>query len=161
MAISVRFAKTEDEKAAGRVSDEAFVAVRRFYRPNPAAHANLSEIVPALERLVAEDGGQIVGTVRFGIFDGCLRVIGLAVLPQFQRRGVARALIEEVARLARDKRCRTLALYTVTKTGNVAIFNRLGFQVISEQPDEYSISADGEALREAYMERTLRWQACG
>jgi len=64
-----------------------------------------------------------------------------------------------VARLARDKRCRTLALYTVTKTGNVAIFNRLGFQVISEQPDEYSISADGEALREAYMEAKFRFCA--
>jgi len=160
MAISVRFANTEDEEAAGRVSEEAFAAVRRFYRPNPAAHANLSAIAPALERLVAEDGGPIVGTVRFGIFDGCMRVVGLAVPPRFQRRGVARALIEEVARLARDKGCRSLALYAVTKTGNVAIFNRLGFQVISERPDEYSISADGEALREAYMERTLRLQPC-
>src|SRR5262245_49882752 len=122
MAISVRFAKTEDEEAAGRVSNEAFAAMRRFYRPNPAAQANLSAIAPALERLVAEDGGQIVGTVRFGIFDGCLRVIGLAVLPRFQRRGVARALIGELARLAKDKGYRSLALYTVTKTGNVAIF---------------------------------------
>jgi ribosomal protein S18 acetylase RimI-like enzyme len=77
--------------------------VRRFYRPNPAAHANLSAIAPALERLVTEDAGQIVGTVRFGIFDGCLRIIGLAVLPRFQCRGVARALIEELARLAGDK----------------------------------------------------------
>src|SRR5262245_27906873 len=132
MAISVRFATAADEAAAGCVGGEAFATVRRIYRPNPAALANLSAIVPAPERLVAEDGGQIVGTVRFGVFDGCLRVVGLAVLPRSQRRGVARALIEELARLARDKRCRALALYTVTKTGNVTIFNRLGFQVISE-----------------------------
>ncbi len=155
MTILVRFAKTEDGEAAGRVSDEAFAAVRRIYHPSPAAHTNLLAITPALERLVAEDGGQIVGTVRFGIFDACLRVIGLAVLPQFQRRGVARALIAELARLARDEGCRALALYTVTKTGNVAVFERLGFDVVSERPGHYSISADGEPLTEAYMEQTL------
>jgi ribosomal protein S18 acetylase RimI-like enzyme len=156
MAISVRFAKTEDDEAVGCVSGEAFAGVRRLYSPNPTARAHLSTIAPRLERLVAEDGAQIVGTLRFGRFDGCMRIIGLAVLPRFQRRGVARALIEEVARLAWDRGCSTLTLYTVTKTGNVAIFNRLGFQVIAEQPDEYSISADGEALTEAYMERALR-----
>jgi GNAT superfamily N-acetyltransferase len=155
MTISVRLAKTEDGEAAGRVSDEAFADVRRIYHPSPAARTNLSAIAPTLERLVAEDGVQIVGTVRFSIIDACLRVIGLAVLPQFQRRGVARALIAELARLARDKGCRALALYTVTKTGNVAVFEQLGFDVVSEWPGHYSISADGEPLTEAYMEQAL------
>ena len=35
-----------------------------IYRPNPAAMKNLSAIAPSLDRLVAEESGQIVGTVR-------------------------------------------------------------------------------------------------
>jgi len=155
MAISVRLARPEDAEAVRRVGDEAFATVRQLYHPSPAAHANLSTMAPALERLVAEDGGEVVGAVRFGNFDDCLRVIGLAVLPQSRRRGVARALIQQLAGVARNRGCRALALYTVTKTGNVAIFQRLGFAVVSEQPDAYSISVDGEPLTAAYMERTV------
>src|SRR5438309_9654292 len=127
MATPIRTATHIDEDAARRVEEEAFATLRSVYRPNAAAHTNLFAIAPALERLVAEDDGQIVGTVRFGVFGDRLRVIGLAVVPTFRRRGVARALIEELARVARLKGCRALVLYTVTKTGNVSVFERLGF----------------------------------
>jgi predicted N-acetyltransferase YhbS len=155
MAASIRLARPEDAEAVRQVSEEAFATVRSVYRPNPAAHANLSAMAPSLERLVAEVDGQVVGTVRFGLFDGTLRIVGLCVLPQYRRQGVARALIEELASVAKGKGCGTLALYTITKTGNVAIFERLGFHVISEQPDAYSISVDGEPLREACMQRRI------
>jgi len=155
MATLVRMAKPRDAEAARRVGDEAFATVRSVYHPNSAAYANLSAVAPTLERLVAEDDGQVVGTVRFGVSGDCLRVIGLAVLPQFQRRGVARALVHELARVAKAKGCRALALYTVTQTGNVPVFERLGFSLISEGPDEYSDSVTGEPLTEAYMERSV------
>ena len=51
------------------------------------------------------------------------------------------------------KGCRAPALYTVTKTGNVSVFRRLGFHVGSEQADAYGVSADGGPLMEAYLER--------
>ena len=155
MATLVRMARPEDEEAVRRVGDEAFATVRSVYRPDPAAHANLSAIAPALERVVAEVDGQVVGTARFGVFGDSLRIIGLGVVPQFRRQGVARALIEELARVAKEKGCGALALYTITKTGNVSIFDRLGFHVVSEQPDAYSISVDGEPLMEAHMVRSV------
>jgi ribosomal protein S18 acetylase RimI-like enzyme len=155
MATSIRMATPADADAARRVEEEAFATLRSVYRPNAAARANLFAIAPALERLVAEVDGRIVGTVRFGIFGDRLRVIGLAVLPTFRPRGVARALVEELARVAKLRVCRALALYTVTKTGNVSVFERLGFRVVSEQPDSYSVSPDGGALTEAYMEREV------
>ena len=153
--LTIRTSTPDDADAVQRVTDLAFESVRLIYRPNPAAMANLQSIAPALERLVAEVDGQIVGTVRFGVFDDCLRVIGLAVLPQLRRSGVARSLIQSLEEIARDKRCRALSLYTVTKTGNVAVFERLGFTLISQGPDTYSISTDGEPLTEAYMERSI------
>ena len=57
--------------------------------------------------------------------------------------------------MAKLKGCRALELYTVTKTGNVSVFERLGFRVVSEQPDSYTVSADGGPLMEAYMEREV------
>jgi predicted N-acetyltransferase YhbS len=155
MATSIRMATPTDAAAAERVEEEAFATVRSIYRPNAAAHANRFAIAPTLERLVAEVDGRIVGTVRFGVFGDRLRVIGLAVLPELRRRGVARALVEELARVAKLKGCRALGLYTVTKTGNVPVFERLGFRVVSEQPDVYSVSPDGGPLTEAYMEREV------
>jgi ribosomal protein S18 acetylase RimI-like enzyme len=155
MATSVRMATPTDAAATLHVEEEAFATVRSLYRPNDAARANLSAIAPALERLVAEVDGRVVGTVRFGVFGDRLRVIGLAVVPTFRRCGVARALVEELTRVGKLKGCRALALYTVTKTGNVSVFERLGFRVVSEQPDAYSVSTDGGPLTEAYMEREV------
>src|SRR4051812_18313458 len=106
MTIVVRIATPQDADVARRGGDEAFAAVRSVYRPNSAARMNLSALAPDLERLLAEIDGEVAGTVQFCDSDGCLRVVGLAVLPRFRRRGVARALIEELATRARDKGCR-------------------------------------------------------
>jgi predicted N-acetyltransferase YhbS len=101
--ITVRSTTSTDAPAIRHVTDSAFAAARSIYRPNPAAFANLSTMAPVLERLVAESDGQIVGTVRYGVFDRSLRVIGLAVLPEWQRRGVGRKLIEALADIAADR----------------------------------------------------------
>ena len=153
--LVVRTATREDEELARRVGDEAFATVRSVYRPAPKATANTAAISPALERLVAEDGDQIVGTVRFRVLDDRLRVVALAVVPSCRRRGVARALVDQLMVIAKDRGCRAVALYTVAQTGNVPIFERLGFQLVSEQPDTYSMSINGEPLTEAYLEREV------
>jgi predicted N-acetyltransferase YhbS len=153
MSLLVRIATYEDEEAVQRVTDEAFATVRSVYHPAPQAVAHLASISPALERLVADDRDQIVGTVCFRVVDVCLRVMALAVQPECRRRGIARALVDRLVTIAKDRECRALTLYTVTQTGNVPVFERLGFKLVGEQPDTYSISLSGEPLREAYMER--------
>jgi predicted N-acetyltransferase YhbS len=155
MTFVIRVATKEDEAVAQRIADEAFATVRSVYRPSPKAAANLAAISPELERLVAEDGERIVGTVRFHVLDGRLRVLALAVLPQCRRRGVARALVNRLMVVAKDRECSALTLYTVSETGNVPIFERLGFKLICAQPDTHSISTSGEPLNEAYMERNV------
>jgi ribosomal protein S18 acetylase RimI-like enzyme len=139
------------------------------YQPNATALANRAAMAPALDRLVAIQScipetsidsspppdERIVGTVRWGVFDDCLRVIALAVHPAARRRGIARQLVEELANIARQRRCRALALYTITRTGTVAVFERLGFHVVRLQPDQFCISVTGEPLIEAYMETPI------
>ena len=97
----------------------------------------------------------MVGTVSFAISDERLRVIALAVLPECQRRGVARALINRLQVIARNRKCRALALYTVAETGNVPIFERLGFRLGTTQPDAFSISPTGQPLTEALLELNI------
>src|SRR5437868_8115232 len=104
--LLIRLATADDTDAAQSVSDAAFATVRAIYRPSPQAHANLAAISPTLGRLVAEENHQLIGTVRFGIFEDCLRVIALAVHPDHHRRGVAQALLDELARIGREPNCR-------------------------------------------------------
>src|SRR5688572_26107606 len=100
MTTLVRAARPEDESAVRRVGEAGFATMRSLYSPNPAAHASLAVIALSLERLVAEVDGQVVGTVRYGVFENRLRVIGLVVLPTARRRGVARVLVDALATVA-------------------------------------------------------------
>jgi ribosomal protein S18 acetylase RimI-like enzyme len=153
--IVVRSAHSGDGEAAQRVFDAAFASVRRIYRPNPEMIAQVETVVPPLERLVAEHDGELVGTVRFRVDGDRLRMIGLSVAPASQRRGIARALVERLSEIAIERSCQALALFTIKQTGNVAVFERLGFEVVSEEPDTWSISVDGSELTEAYLERPV------
>jgi len=151
--MDVRAARPDEETAARAVAAAAFETQRTVYRPSAEAIAHASQL--ALERLVALAGGELVGTARWGIEGDRLRVIGLAVLPGHRRRGIARALVEELAGIARDSGCSALALYTVVQTGNVAVFERLGFAVVHEEPATDAISPTGQPLTEAYLERVV------
>jgi len=153
--ILVRPAEDRDAEAVRRLGEAAFAANRSTYRPKPSTVAALTVSVPTLQRLVAEHAGELVGSVRHGVSGDVLRVIGLAVSPPWHRRGVARSLLQALADIGRQRGRRALALYTIVQTGNVPVFERLGFRTVSEGPDEHSISVTGDLLTEAYMERSV------
>ena len=153
--IEIRTCLDSDLCAAERVAADAFAHLRQLCRPSPDAVARKHEMESRLTRLVALDGSEVVGTVQYRIDEDRLHIIGLAVAPPRQRQGIARALVSHLLHIARDHRCRALSLYTIEETGNVHVFERLGFTVISrhEAPDLLSIS--GAPLNEAFMERVL------
>lgn len=77
--------------------------------------------------------------------------------PDFQRQGIARRLLDYIAEIARQQGKRALSLNTVKQTGNVKIFSRLDFQVISESVADEGLgeSLINEPLIDVYMERNL------
>jgi ribosomal protein S18 acetylase RimI-like enzyme len=95
------------------------------YSGNPFEPALLTDHIA----LVAEVGGEIVGTVyanmpspHFGY------VFGLYTRPDARRRGVARALMRSVAKLLRDQRRRYVVLSVDTPNEAArAFYERLGF----------------------------------
>ncbi len=64
-------------------------------------------------------------------------------------------MVEHVGERAREARLRALSLYTIEQTGNVPIFERLGFRRMHEVPVGWAVSVCGEELREVYMEKEV------
>ena len=128
--IFVRPARVGDEPAIAEVSASALATLRQVYRPTPAAILRRRELA-LLPRLVALVDDQLVGTVEYALGVERLHLMGLFVAASHRQIGVARALVAELARLAHE---RPLSLNTIRETGNVPIFERLGFAIVSETP---------------------------
>ena len=153
--IAIRPCLETELPAAERLAADTFALLRQLYRPSHDALARKRTLEPRLTRLVALDGPELVGTVQYRIEDDRLHLLGLAVHPARQRQGIARALISHLLQLARDRGCRALSLYTIEQTGNVPIFERLGFSVISRTPARDLVSTFTSPLTDVFMERPL------
>jgi ribosomal protein S18 acetylase RimI-like enzyme len=84
---------------------------------DPDARSSVEDAVGAGECWVARSGASVVGFATFGAFlhgHGFLRVIG--VLPGFRRRGVARAIVEQLESI-----CPTDRLFTATIGANITM----------------------------------------
>jgi ribosomal protein S18 acetylase RimI-like enzyme len=79
----------------------------------------------AAEFLVAEEEARVVGMVR-GTYDGSRAVIYLAsVHPDYQRRGIGRALVTEIARRFKDRGAGSIS---VIVPGDLGFWKRMHFR---------------------------------
>jgi ribosomal protein S18 acetylase RimI-like enzyme len=154
-SIIVREATSQDAEEMRVVKELADAALRKVYRPTKAAIAHKARLDATLNRIVAITEGKVIGAVQYYIVENRLHLIGLAVHPAYQRRGVAGRLMAYLCERARTAAVEKLSLYTVKEMGNVPIFEKLGFQVISEKRDEWSESDIYSELTEVYMERQV------
>jgi len=153
--ITIRPSLPEDSDDIRRVSESAIATLRETYRPNQKALANRKRLSTQLSRLVALVDGKIAGTTQFYVDGEALRIIGLLVHSDYRRQGVARSLVQGMADIARKEGCRFLATRTVKETGNVPVFQRLGFDVLTERPDEYSESDKYRELTEVDFQMNI------
>jgi predicted N-acetyltransferase YhbS len=153
--ITIRRATTIDVDDVAAVFDAAFAPLRSIYRPTGQVAARQAERAKEGIRLVAEVDRQVVGTVQFDSHKEHVHVIGLAVHPAFQRMGIARGLIDWIVAHAPNLGHNVVVLDTIKETGNVPLFEKLGFRVFDE-----SITASFESdtypeLHEVKMERLV------
>lgn len=87
---------------------------------------------------VADADGEVVGfvtaveTLAVDHPNGYIKMNGLAVLPQFQRRGIGRMLMERVEKLAAERGASFIGLASgFQRTGAHAFYERLGYQKTS------------------------------
>jgi ribosomal protein S18 acetylase RimI-like enzyme len=120
---TVRDIRPEDEPDVAEIDRLSTAALRAVYRPTNKALAQRATIDPGLRCLVAVLDGRIAGVVHYYFTGSRLSFLGLGVHPRCQRR---------------------------RETGNVAIFERLGFVVESEgSTDLFQLEAGATAVEVA------------
>lgn len=103
---------------------------------------------------VAEDGGQVVGTVQLALNpkeNGHHRadVQKLLVLTTHRGRGIAAALMDAVDGYAKANGRTLLVLDTIAGSPAEFVYRHLGWQKVGEIPD-YAAMPDGELRATAY-----------
>jgi len=153
--ILVREPVPADQEAIAEVNALAIADLRKVYCSNHKALQNLSRISPSLTPLVATKGTSVVGTVQYRIEGDRLFLTALSVHPPQRRQGVARALVAAAAKIGKAAGIGCLAVHTVKETGNVPIFERMGFHTVQENDEDFFESDVHDVLTDVYMERLL------
>lgn len=86
--------------------------------------------------LVAEEGGTIVGSVRFWTVAGVCVVRLLSVSPTHQRHGVGKSLVCEIERVTTDAH-KFYACTMLRTARNIRFFMNLGYKAETILPDHY------------------------
>ena len=153
--IYVRDARNDDAERVAVICEAAFAPLRSIYRPTGVAIARQTERSHMGTRLVAEFEGALAATVQYDQHADHVHVIGLAVHPDYQRRGVARCLLGEIDQRAVLLGQPVVVLDTIKETGNVPLFEKLGFRVTHEAVATWCVSETWPVLHEVKMERVL------
>lgn len=139
---------------AGRLSIMAAATqeLRRTYYPKETGKGCISTPAGAL---VALERGRVVGTVEYVLECDHVYLQGIAVHPKYRRRGICRSLLAAANALARENGLNTVVLYVIEETGNVTIFERLGFNITRRVPAVGYVSPTGAPVTRVEMERRI------
>jgi predicted N-acetyltransferase YhbS len=85
---------------------------------------------------VAEEGGTIVGSVRFWIVAGVCVIRLLSVNPTHQGHGIGKALIREIERVAIEAH-KLYACTMLHTPRNIQFFTHLGYKAETILPNHY------------------------
>lgn len=155
MAIRYRRASRMDLPGALRVYREAFKTLRGIYAPNSESLARQEEQFDLHLRIVATDGGVVVGTVQLCPMGNHLMLVGLAVAPSHWRKGIGLGMVRACERRAWRMGCHQLSLNTIAETGNVPVFEAMGFVSVREEVPAWCESPEDKRLTEVHMRREI------
>jgi len=137
--MKIRRATARDFQEILQVQAEAFGEYEGTYEVSAWTKETLENITTnALDKviLVAESEGKLVGSVRFWVAGGVCVIRLLSVRPAYQGRGIGKALMQEIERLATD--AHKLYVCTMLRTSrNVALFLSLGYRPEAVLPNHY------------------------
>ena len=137
--IHIRPATEADFQALLQVQQEAFGEYASVYKVSGWTTETLDSLKEdAKEKhiFVAEADGAVIGSVRFWNVAGVCVIRLLSVSPAHQTRGVGKALLREVERVATDSH-KFFACTMLNTPRNIHLFMSLGYKAESILPDHY------------------------
>ena len=87
--------------------------------------------------LTATKNDQIIGSIRFTIRAGVAYIDALIVDPEFRGQGIATKLLQEMERIAREKKAHKIYVQTGKSWGTASLYQKQGYAVTSELPNHY------------------------
>jgi ribosomal protein S18 acetylase RimI-like enzyme len=144
--FSIRRAGPLDAEGIVQCLHTAFACYRAYYSPEGFADSTLTPYT-VLERLgsmsvyVALDGERVIGTIACGILspgEGHLR--GMAVLPDWQGRGIAEQLLAAVEAELRQRGCQRITLDTTAPLQRaIRFYERNGYTATGKVSDFFGM----------------------
>lgn len=129
MAVKLRCAAMSDVPAMQTCALRAYAEARASLTGLPDVASGMAEDVARHIAFVAESSGRCAGFLIAADAGEALKLVNLAVDPEFAGRGIARGLLEKIEQIARDAGKKSLTLVThagMTKT--LAIYHHLGWR---------------------------------
>lgn len=137
--VVIRKAREKDYKEILRVQKEAFSEYVGVYPHTIWTEETLREIrKDAKEKtiLVAEEGGSVVGSLRFWVVAGVCVIRLLSVDPGHQGKGIGKKLVKTVEEMAKE--AHKFSLCTMLKTPrNINFFLSCGYTPEALMPRHY------------------------
>lgn len=152
--IAVRAYVTTDAESVQLIMASCTRQLRAVYVPIQHVEiASDNHSSPNLRVVAVDCTDTVVGVAECISHPSALYAQGIAVDPMHRRLGVARALLDHIAKLAVDMGHTVVEVATIKETGNVEIFTSLGFAVIEERTSERFLGQHGQPVTEVTLNR--------
>lgn len=103
--------------------------------------------------IVAETDGKVIGYACYYILDAESHLTNIAVASDYQRKSVAKRLLENILRVVTDQRCEFLLLEVrPSNTPAVAFYERYGFKLLYRRPHYYRKPLEDALVMVRYLE---------
>lgn len=153
MNIKIREQTQDDIEQLKVVSQEMHASMRKVYAPNQNAK-KIGTDVPYV-RLVVLCDEKIVGMVTYENDGDSFYFGGLGFLEAYRKKGISRNVISYLEGVARDLGFYKPSCATIEETGNVEIFKRLGFAVVSREITDKFVGVNDTIVHEVKFEKKL------
>jgi GNAT superfamily N-acetyltransferase len=114
--------------------------LRELFELAEDSEAQLAQYFERGRVLAARSDATVVGHLQLVETDqpGSLELKSLAVRPEYQRRGVGRALVEAAVQLCRTGSAVLLVSTAAASVGNLRFYQRCGFRFLSVDRDAFT-----------------------
>ncbi|GEM_PF-6824927 len=108
------------------------------------------------KRIVAVADNKIVGVATYEVEGDFLYFGSLGVLSAYRKMEIAKKIISYIEEAAQTMGFSKIKCATMEKTGNVSIFEKIGFKKNSREITDKFESVDGDPVVEVYLEKSVK-----